>query len=287
MSKMATRILFGSLMIVAFSAIFLLDWWLTSKHAPPTLSHLPLTVALLAIGVVAFAEFARLTGGRGRILPVSGAIGVAAVATMPYWWPIVERRTYVLQFPHVLAAMLGVLAAIFLEQMIRFRTGHALRRVAATMLAVVYLGAGGAVILWLRFHYDLGVLILFLAAVKCTDIGAYFTGSLVGRHKMILWLSPGKTWEGLVGGLAAGAGASMLAAWAMGVEGLTPREAAIFGVGAGAAGQFADLCESLLKRSARAKDSGALVPQFGGVLDIIDSPLLAGPAAVILLAILA
>jgi phosphatidate cytidylyltransferase len=62
--------------------------------------------------------------------------------------------------------------------------------------------------------------------------------------------------------------------------------AAGFGCVVGAVGQFADLCESLLKRSARIKDSGALVPEFGGVLDVLDSPLLAGPVAYVLLNLL-
>ena len=68
--------------------------------------------------------------------------------------------------------------------------------------------------------------------------------------------------------------------------GLSLGEAAVFGVVVGAAGQFADLCESLLKRSAAVKDSGSLVPEFGGMLDILDSPLLAAPVAYLLLAVL-
>ena len=62
--------------------------------------------------------------------------------------------------------------------------------------------------------------------------------------------------------------------------------AAGFGVIVGTCGQFADLCESLLKRSAKIKDSGSLVPEFGGVLDVLDSPLLAAPAAYVLLNVL-
>jgi phosphatidate cytidylyltransferase len=60
-------------------------------------------------------------------------------------------------------------------------------------------------------------------------------------------------------------------------------EAAVFGAVVGLVGQFADLCESLLKRAANTKDAGALVPEFGGLLDILDSPLLSAPVAMVLL----
>jgi phosphatidate cytidylyltransferase len=128
------------------------------------------------------------------------------------------------------------------------------------------------------------VLVIFLAAAKFTDIGAYFTGSFIGKHKMIPWLSPGKSWEGLVGGLATAAGISVLLAWLL-LEGDQPplRMWAIFGPVVGLAGQFGDLCESLLKRAAGAKDSGALVPEFGGVLDMLDSVLLSAPVATVVL----
>jgi phosphatidate cytidylyltransferase len=186
-----------------------------------------------------------------------------------------------------------IVMGVFLEQMIRYRVEGAAPRLAGTLLAVTYLGVGGALILAIRMRYGVPVLVMFLGAVKFTDIGAYFTGSLVGKHKMIPWLSPGKTWEGLAGGLAAAALVSLLAVWAMDIRafGAPFASAAVigkaiaFGVIVGAAGQFGDLCESLLKRSAGVKDSGALVPEFGGILDMIDSPLLAAPVAMILLAI--
>jgi phosphatidate cytidylyltransferase len=173
---------------------------------------------------------------------------------------------------------------VFAEQMLRARTADAVRRVAVTLLAVVYLGAGAALLVATRTDFGVPALLLVLAAVKFTDIGAYFTGSFFGRHKLIPWLSPGKSWEGLAGGLAAGAGIAMLAAAVLGPETLTLAEAALLGVVLGLAGQFADLCESLLKRSADVKDAGAVVPEFGGVLDILDSPLLAAPVGYALLA---
>jgi phosphatidate cytidylyltransferase len=184
-----------------------------------------------------------------------------------------------------------IVMLVFAEQMIRRQTTDALKRLGATFLTIAYLGLGGALVLAIRMQYNVPVLVLFLVAVKFTDIGAYFTGSAIGRHKLIPWLSPGKSWEGLAGGLIVGAGASTLAAWALEVSlsrwPLPLWTAAVFGAAVGLAGQFADLCESLLKRSTGVKDSGAVLPEYGGILDILDSPLLSAPVAYLLLMCLA
>ena len=107
-------------------------------------------------------------------------------------------------------------------------------------------------------------------------MGAYGVGRWLGKHKLIVWLSPGKTWEGFVGGLAAAAFIGML------LSHFSPEfawwEGLLAGVVLGAAGQMGDLLESLLKRDAGVKDSG-LVPGFGGVLDMLDSAVLAAPLA--------
>ena len=180
---------------------------------------------------------------------------------------------------------------IFAEQMAHASTTGAFGSIACTVLTVIYLGVAGAIVLNIRVQFGLATLILFLSAVKFTDIGAYFTGSFFGRHKLIAWLSPGKTWEGLAGGLAASAITTVILALAMSVEvagqKMTWTQAAIFGVVVGLAGQFGDLGESLLKRSVNIKDSGVFLPEFGGILDILDSPLLAAPAAYGLLVLMA
>ena len=139
----------------------------------------------------------------------------------------------------------------------------------------------------IRLDFNLPVLVLFLVSVKFMDIGAYFTGSAIGKHKLIPWLSPGKTWEGLAGGTVVSAGMAILTAAALGVH-LSEHpmrwvQAGVFGAVVGLVGQFGDLAESLLKRAANVKDSGHLVPEFGGLLDILDSPLLAAPAGYLLL----
>jgi phosphatidate cytidylyltransferase len=186
--------------------------------------------------------------------------------------------------PMVLLAI--ILLVLFVEQMARFRTEDAIRRIGASLLAIIYLGLGGAFILAIRRDCGVPMLVLFLVSVKFTDIGAYFTGSAIGKHKMIPWLSPGKSWEGLVGGVAVSILASIAICKWLDIRTMATWQVVMFAVVVALAGQFGDLCESLLKRSAKQKDSGAALPEFGGVLDVIDSPLLAAPLAYLVLAIL-
>jgi phosphatidate cytidylyltransferase len=132
----------------------------------------------------------------------------------------------------------------------------------------------------------MGVLMILLV-VKFTDIGAYFGGRALGRHKLIVWLSPGKTWEGLICGmLTAGIVGIVCVHFAPELQ-LNPHKGFIFGVVIGGIGQVGDLLESLMKRDAQVKDSGHLIPGFGGILDVIDSPLFAAPFAYLLFSLFA
>lgn len=283
---MKKRIVFGTLMIALSVGLLWADWALgRSERFGASLGGVVLAVALVLIAAVAFVELAHLAMAAGiRLLNLSGFFAAGMLGTLPFWWRF--GGPAVLTGRDVLVLLGVAVVVVFVEQMARYRTDDALRRVACTLLAVLYLGVGGALVLAVRIDYGVPALVLFLAAVKFTDIGAYFAGTLLGRHKLIAWLSPGKTWEGLAGGLAAAAGVSILVVRVFGV-GMSWPAAAVFGVVVGAAGQLGDLCESLLKRSVGAKDAGRLVPSFGGMLDIIDSPLLAAPAAMLLLQSLA
>jgi phosphatidate cytidylyltransferase len=112
-----------------------------------------------------------------------------------------------------------------------------------------------------------------LAVLLCTaacDTGAYLVGSMVGRHRMIPHISPGKTWEGL-GGAVLGAVVAALAL--SGILKIVWWEAILLGLLICVAAVSGDLCESLLKRAAGVKDSGNVIPGHGGVLDRIDSIL--------------
>lgn len=122
--------------------------------------------------------------------------------------------------------------------------------------------------------------VLYLIAVaKFSDMGAYITGSLIGKHKMVPHISPGKTWEGFGGALAF----SLLASFGLGA--LLPHKLAllgtfdkvVMGLVLSVAAVIGDLAESILKRGLGVKDSGKLLPGIGGVLDLIDSLLFTAP----------
>jgi phosphatidate cytidylyltransferase len=176
-----------------------------------------------------------------------------------------------------------VLAAALLAHTRGQRVEGVVAATGGTMLSLAWIGAMLGTWLLVRMQVGPWVMAGAVLTVKASDIGAYFTGMSIGRHKMIPWLSPGKSWEGLVGGIvfAALVGA-LLAGWSGQLD--DPRDhvpvalGAITGAVLGVLGPFGDLAESLLKRSAGAKDSGATLPGMGGLLDVVDSPLLAGPA---------
>lgn len=113
------------------------------------------------------------------------------------------------------------------------------------------------------------MLMVLLGTAAC-DTGAYLVGSLIGRHKMIPHVSPGKTWEGLAGGVL---GAVIAALALSGPLKLPWESAVVLGLLVCAAAVSGDLAESLMKRAAGVKDSGHLIPGHGGILDRIDSIL--------------
>ncbi|MDQ3400602.1 MAG: phosphatidate cytidylyltransferase [Chloroflexota bacterium] len=176
----------------------------------------------------------------------------------------------------------GVLAYVELARLARraFR-GAALG--AALIVGGLYLAGGLAALAQLQFATagepgtvapSFAWALLALAVTWAADISAYAVGSRIGRRRIAPLLSPRKTLEGTVAGIAAAA----LVALAFGaVYGLAPAAVAIVALFAGPAALAGDLIESALKRAAGAKDSGGIIPGHGGVLDRIDSLLLVAP----------
>lgn len=119
----------------------------------------------------------------------------------------------------------------------------------------------------------------FIGVTKFSDLGAYVIGSLIGRHKMIPRISPGKTWEGFGGALVISTAASFIFASIAGdkLPGMAPIHAVVLGVVLGCSAVVGDLIESSFKREAGVKDSGKLFPGIGGILDLLDSLLFNAP----------
>lgn len=119
----------------------------------------------------------------------------------------------------------------------------------------------------------------FIIVTKFSDSGAYAVGSLIGRHKMIPRISPGKTWEGFVGAIVVSTLASVLFAhfFQNRLYGMNWVHAVILGIVLSVCAVVGDLIESLFKREAGVKDSGQLFPGIGGILDLLDSLLFNAP----------
>jgi len=151
--------------------------------------------------------------------------------------------------------------------------------VSLTLLGVVWVGGGLGCLMLLRAIPEDGRLVIFtvLLAVFADDTAAYFVGRMIGRHKMAPRISPGKSWEGFVGGTIAAMTVAFFAMYDQGY--LTDLEALALGATVALSSTLGDLFESAIKRDLGVKDSGRVLAGHGGVLDRVDSILWAGPAA--------
>jgi phosphatidate cytidylyltransferase len=231
---------------------------------------------LLAIAEVvlllAFVEYARLADALGARVPraASGAAAAGMCAAVGLGLP--------LELP--LAAALVGLGALTVGS--RAPSPGVLADVSAAVFPVVYLGLPLGSFVALHVMGGREIVILLLLTIVVSDSAQYFSGRLFGRHRLSPAISPKKTLEGALGGfLIAPAVMAVVARWWL--PDRSTGWVLLVGlvlVGLGIAG---DLFESLLKRSAGVKDSSALIPGHGGVLDRIDALLFAAPVFYVLL----
>jgi phosphatidate cytidylyltransferase len=291
--ELRNRLMLGPVMLLALLGVLWLDHaiqaW-TLDAVPGGVRGVGITVLLLLILPLGTRELATLFAAERvrpfRLIAVLGTslLMLHAFATQFTRFQDISGSTFA-------AVVVGVMLLTALQRAFVKQTQDAIVHMAGTVLSVMYLGGLAWFLIALRvkqgqtlfdnpFIGTTGHIVMILLCVKSTDIGAFFTGRAIGRHKLIPWLSPGKTWEGLAGGLAlAGAIGAGCAPYIIGLEWW---KGAAFGVLIGGVGQLGDLLESMMKRDAEVKDSGTLIPGFGGVLDVIDSPLLAAPFAYLL-----
>lgn len=150
-----------------------------------------------------------------------------------------------------------------------------------TLLGVVWVGTGIGLLLLIRDIPEHGfwAVMAVLFSVFAADTAAFFVGRTLGRHKLAPSISPGKTWEGFVGGVVAAMVAAFVILYQDRDEFLTVPEMLLLGAAVALASVFGDLFESAVKRDLAIKDSGRLLGGHGGMLDRLDALLWAGPAA--------
>lgn len=181
--------------------------------------------------------------------------------------------------------MLGGLLATFVLAFVVYGLGgvrqSATTSFGVTVLGVAWVGAGIGSLLLVREIPDFGfwAVMAVLFTVFAADTGAFFVGRAFGRHRMAPEISPKKSWEGLVGGVAAAIGMSFVILYKDRDDFLTIPQSLLLGLVIALAAVLGDLFESAVKRDLDVKDSGHLLGGHGGMLDRLDSLLWAGPAA--------
>jgi len=245
--------------------------------------------ALVSVfGMIALWEFYRMLDHRG--LPnfkITGLIcgAVMLVGSFYYFARMGPAHSYDFE----VAVLVFFLLTVFARQMFaRLRHDEPLQTMAYTLFGLLY-------VLWL-FNFITKIFYLMprsstgavtgqfyclylIAVTKFSDMGAYLTGSVVGRHLMVPHISAKKTWEGFFGAiilaLLCSLGLFKLMPGHLSV--LTWTHATILGLLLGFAAVVGDLAESIIKRSTGVKDSGNLLPGIGGALDLLDSLLFTAP----------
>lgn len=292
------RLLFGPLMILLLVVALWLDehldgvaipaWiasFLPAGHAPTFAPGLVILILGLVLVPLAARELGAMCHKGGapasrRWMSIAAIAGLLVCAFVPLKTSPIHAVA--------LVATVGTLVLVgsLIWHIRDKQTDGATAAVGAAMLAFVYLGLMFGFVLALRREHPASVVAGVLVITKSCDIGAYVTGRAIGKHKLIPWLSPGKTWEGLLGGIIVAAltamGGLLLHQHFLGHAGvgsLSLGYAALVGGVLAISGQGGDLLESVLKRDAGIKDSGRSIPGFGGVLDVLDSVLLAAPFA--------
>ncbi len=196
------------------------------------------------------------------------------------------RPLYVLAWPFL--CFTAVLMITFVVQSLQFeKPGQTMAKIAGTVLVIAYVGLLGSFTVQLRWYdgqyQGIMALVYMVSVAKGADTGAYALGRLAGRHKLWPSLSPKKTVEGAIGGLILSVVFALVVAaiarFLLRIPTLDWPVAACYGLIVGGIAQLGDLMESMIKRDCERKDASATVPGFGGVLDVIDSLIFAGPVA--------
>ena len=247
-------------------------------------SYVPETVWLF----VAIASFA-LAAGLFEFYSLTKKLELKADASIGYLGAVALFVAFVFDAPAkapdlLLATLALFIIAALITQTFRFQADFTkmLTGIGVTILGVLYVAFLGGFLISTRVGFDghpylsTHLLGYFFLVLMGSDTGAYFTGKAFGKHKLAPKISPGKTWEGLIGGiLAAGALAALATFWFF--PELPYQFSMPLAMVMAVVGVLGDLAESAMKRGSGAKDAASILPGHGGLLDRLDSLLLNAP----------
>lgn len=230
----------------------------------------PLVIATAIFEAVAVYEVQKMFHTHG--MTFFARMGLAWV------WAILLCQT--LHWPLAWGLLAGLLLVV-VGAVVLGREASSFEGALTTAWASLYIGVLFSFLVALRnLEYGRLVIFAFFVVIWATDAMAFFVGRQWGRHKLMVHVSPGKTWEGTIGGVVS---AVIIGIVVAPLIHLRWYDAAIFAVVVSVVGVVGDLLESQFKRYVGVKDSGALLPGHGGILDRFDSALLALPFAYYLL----
>jgi phosphatidate cytidylyltransferase len=257
MTNLLSRVLVGAIGLpVVLGMVWLGGWWLYA-----------LVTIAAAIAVHEFVTMARPLRPLAPAAYAGTILGLSGARTGGIVW--------------LLAGVLATFVLAFALNAVAETRPPATVAIGATVLAAAWIGFGLGHLLLLRQEHTQPRLLAFtvLLIVWAADTFAYFGGRVLGRHKLAPSLSPGKTWEGLVIGSAAGVFVAFIALYDTRHSYLSIWQAVVLGIVVVLAAAAGDLFESMLKRDMEVKDTGRLLGGHGGMLDRIDALLFAGAAA--------
>lgn len=266
-------------MIVVFTGAVIFDGWMDGSLTKTVdddakVKGTIFCILICLLAIPANLELAKLASANNLkvFIPVS-IIASILLAESRYF---AQFNTFN-QEQFILFVLVFSFLLIFLFQYLFYGLSSVIVNCGATCFTILYLGLFSYFTVAIRLEFGLRHLFMYIFVVKCTDIGAFTAGKLFGKHKFSPNISPGKTWEGICGGVI---GALIVAiGFSAGFGIMKLFMAIIFGICLAFIGQLGDLMESMIKRDAQQKDSAKKIPGFGGVLDVIDSPLAAAPFA--------
>ena len=271
------RLLFGILMTVAFIAIVAFDGWIDgsltlSKDDDNQIQGTIFCILIALLAIPAQLELSKLAATKNlKIFAPVTIIASILLATSWFVLQIIEIQAEI----YFLYLLTFTLLIIFVYQHLNYGTAGVLANCGINCFSILYLGLLSGFCFAIRIDFGLWPLLMFVFVIKSADIGAYSIGTLFGKHKFSPKISPGKSWEGMAG--AIGAAVIVAISFARSCDIMSLWTAIVFGFCFAFIGQLGDLAESMIKRDAEQKDSANKIPGFGGILDIIDSPLIAAP----------